>query len=158
MMSGRALAYFGWTLVLGIAWYILFVMLGLVTGGDIFFGANAFGAFAAFPVVSAIVGFAFRNWIASASDVRAVLLGCVLPILGGALYMLAWHASWRVVHGPDPSTRTNAAWLEFPLIGAYFALYFFYATMPLGVVAVLTLRQVERNGARDDDAARKPSH
>jgi len=147
-MNRRTLAYFRWTLVFGIAWYVLFALLGLATGFPILFaGAHALMALAAFPVVSAIVGFAFRKWIAGASDLRAVLLGCVLPVLGGALYALLWHSSWRVVHGPDSSSRTNATWLEFPLMGAYFALYFFYATMPLGITAVLTLRRVERGSA-----------
>jgi hypothetical protein len=162
MISGKTCAYSGWTAVVGVAWYCFFLILPggwkLVTQPHMLLASrSALIPFATFLIVSMVVGVTFRSWITSARVGRAVLLGCALPFLGGALYAFTWYALMRWVDGPD-SSSTNAGpgslWLELPVMGAFFALYYAYGTIPMGILSVFTLRWVDRRITRADVVGR----
>jgi hypothetical protein len=147
MIGSRTCAYFGWTQVIGVAWYGVFACLGdgLVTRPEYLLARySVLVPFAMFLVVSSIMGFAFRRWIRRATRWQAVVLGSVLPFLGGPLYALIWPGSMRILQGANASKADGVHWIEFAVIGAYFALYFFYGTIPLGIWSVFTLRSVDR--------------
>ena len=153
MIRGKTCAYFGWTQVIGVAWYGLFLALApkLVTGPEyLLANYTAFVPLGTFLVVSAVIGLAFRRWITRANRLRAVLLGCVLPYFGGALYAMIWGGSLRILQATGASGKTSddLHWTELAMTGALMAFVFFNGTIPMGISSVFTLRWVDREIAR----------